>query len=182
MRSPLGLSRQIDRTDYEKYESSVKEYGENVQFKWNTNHKVQILSELTEGQLVWVKTPNVDGFEAEVVRKDAQPDSYWVKKGESEVRRNRKHLFPFSRSPSRPPDEADASDGAGEDEVRPVPRYKVVLVRLTKMRSPWVIVYRLVMECCVKCLTITLLLILLTLATLMVILCLLVKMCLIMLM
>ena len=30
-----------------------------------------------------------------------------------------KHLFPFSRSPSRPPDEADASEGAGEDEVAP---------------------------------------------------------------
>ena len=51
------------------------------------------MSELEPGQVVYVKAPTDVGTQGVVIRKDKNPDSYWVKVGQSEIRRNRKHLF-----------------------------------------------------------------------------------------
>ena len=59
------------------------------------NHRAKFLPELKCGYRVWVKAGDESGFEGAVVRQDKHPESVWVTKGDGEVRRNRKHVFPF---------------------------------------------------------------------------------------
>ena len=42
-----------------------------------------------------------------MVLKDSHPFSYWVRRGEHELRRNRKYFFPFSRRAHSPHNESD---------------------------------------------------------------------------
>jgi transposase InsO family protein len=98
IRSPLSVCDPDTKVDYSEYEKSLIEYRNKIKLKWDRNHRAHNLSDLEEGQLVWVKTPNEKGFEGSVERRDTNPNSCWIKKGISSVRRNRKHLFPFVRS------------------------------------------------------------------------------------
>ena len=40
-----------------------------------------------------MKAPSDKGFKGLVVKEDNSPNSYWVRVDQSEIRRNRKHLF-----------------------------------------------------------------------------------------
>jgi len=53
----------------------------------------QTLPKLEPGNKVWVKSQADKRCNGTVLKEDPSPDSFWVKMGSSEVRRNRKHLF-----------------------------------------------------------------------------------------
>ena len=92
MRSPLGLNFN-DRVDYDLFECTEKARMKKIREDWNRKFRAKSLPVLKEGQKVWVKAPTDRGEEATVVRADSSPESYWVKTGNREIRRNRKHLF-----------------------------------------------------------------------------------------
>ena len=92
IRTPLGQPKDIF-VDFEHYERVCSEKRAQQREKWNHKYHAKYLSELLPGQRVWVKSPTDKGAEGIVLYKDQNPHSYWVKVGESHVRRNRKHLF-----------------------------------------------------------------------------------------
>ena len=49
----------------------------------NKKHHAKYLPELQEGQRVWVKSPHDKGAEGIVIKKDENPQSYWVRVGNS---------------------------------------------------------------------------------------------------
>ena len=97
IRSQLGYPEH-EKVDYDRFESLEEENKVNSAEKWGLKHRVKRLPELHIGEKVWVKAPTDTGKEGVVVRKDTHPESYWVKVGESEIRRNRKHLFSLEDS------------------------------------------------------------------------------------
>ena len=92
IRSNLGFPYESD-IDYGQFEKLELARKRKVKRKWDKKHKAYMLPVLQPGQLVYVKAPTDVGAEGIVLRKDSAPESYWVRVGLSEVRRNRKHLF-----------------------------------------------------------------------------------------
>lgn len=92
-RSSLGLPHERRGVDYELFEHNERADREDKREKWNSKHRAKPLSELSPGQLVWVKAPTDDGMEGVVLYRDVHPESYWVEVGRKKFRRNRKHLF-----------------------------------------------------------------------------------------
>ena len=91
IRSKLGKPNiHVDYDDFERYERDDRE---KVSAEWDRKHRAKTLAALRPGQCVWVNAPGDVGKEGTIVRVDKNPDSYWVKVGQSEIRRNRKHLF-----------------------------------------------------------------------------------------
>ena len=76
IKTKLGLPLVSD-VDYEDFEKFTNEEYRVRREKWNKKHNAKYL-------------PSAVGI---VVRKDKNPHSYWVKVGNSVVRRNRKHLY-----------------------------------------------------------------------------------------
>ena len=77
-------------------------------------YRVRNLTELNKGDRVWVKSPTDVGREGFVVRKDTHPDSFWVRVGDSELRRNRKHLFLLKGTSEYPEPVEPPSGDSGE--------------------------------------------------------------------
>jgi hypothetical protein len=103
-----GLGQPIEEfVDYERFADFEVERKNVAKEKWDKKHRAKVLSELVEGERVWIKAPTDLGKEGVVSRKDTHPDSYWVKVGDSEIRRNRKHLFLLEGSST----EAGAPEG-----------------------------------------------------------------------
>ena len=98
--------------DYSEFERREKELRAKKRDKWNEKFRAKELTELKPGTRVWVKAPTDPGQEGFVVRKDPTPESYWVKVNQSEIRRNRKHLFVLNDSPNS----SDCSD----DDILPL--------------------------------------------------------------
>lgn len=101
IRSSLGIPHfcNVDLNDFEERESE-KLLG--IKRKWDRKYRVKQLPSLNPGEIVWVKAPTDKGSMGSVIRKDPLPNSYWVKVNDSEIRRNRKHLFQlFHESPRR---------------------------------------------------------------------------------
>lgn len=92
IKTKLGLPLVSD-VDYEDFEKFTNEEYRVRREKWNKKHNAKYLPELIQDQRVWVKSPEDKGAVGIVVRKDKNPHSYWVKVGNSVVRRNRKHLY-----------------------------------------------------------------------------------------
>lgn len=58
----------------------------------STKHRANVLPELAVGDRVWVNAPSDTGSEGIIVSIDRNPESFWVRVGDSNVRRDRKHL------------------------------------------------------------------------------------------
>ena len=88
------MSIPVDYGAYERVETEIREgWAE----KWDHNHRVRVLPRLLPGEEVWVQAPGEGGFEAIAKCEDENPDSMeW----RGEVRRNRKHVFPFPQTES----------------------------------------------------------------------------------
>jgi hypothetical protein len=82
-----------DFVDYDSFEEKERKSKAEAADNWNRKYRAKDLDELEIGSRVWVKSPGDRGREGRVVRKDCNPESYWVSVGMREVRRNRKHLF-----------------------------------------------------------------------------------------
>jgi hypothetical protein len=94
-----GLGQPIEEfVDYELFETFMEREKELAKEKWDKKYRAKTLPRLKAGERVWVKSPSDPGKEGIVVREDTHPDSYWVKVGDSEIRRNRKHLFSLEGS------------------------------------------------------------------------------------
>ena len=106
IRSNLGFPYESD-IDYGQFERKRKS---KVKKKWDKKHRVSVLPELVPGQLVYVKAPTDAGAQGLVLRKDSAPESYWVKVGLSELRRNRKHLFLLNSDIGSSNEDSDLSD------------------------------------------------------------------------
>jgi len=91
MRTSLGESKK--KVSFQEYEDTSNEKTRVAKEKWNKKHKACYLSVLKENDRVWVKSPQDLGAEGVIVKEDTNPYSYWVRIGNSVVRRNRKHLF-----------------------------------------------------------------------------------------
>ena len=110
----LGIPYDSD-VDFDEYEEHERTRRSKIKKSWDAKYRANPLSELGVGQKIYVKTPGMEGTTGIVVRKDPAPDSYWVRIGSSEVRRNRKHLFVLYDSPTviyRAPDDSDESEHA----------------------------------------------------------------------
>jgi len=110
LRSKIGKARE-KVIDFQEYEEVCKKQEDLRIHKWNEKHRAKVLGELKVGQKVWVKSPTDLGFEGVISKKDPQPESYWVKVGESNLRRNRKHLFLL-------PEDVEVND---EESYFPIP-------------------------------------------------------------
>ena len=95
--------------DYEAYERRASEQSQVVGDKWNERHRAKHLCELKPGDKVWVMSPVDKGEEGEVVAEHGSPRSYWVRVGNSVLRRNRKHLFLLAQNRCSSPARADNS-------------------------------------------------------------------------
>ena len=82
VRSSLGMSY-AGKVDYEDFEDKECLRQEVIKSKWDKKYRVTRLPELQAGDRVWVKSPSDLGAEGFIVRKDALPDSYWVRVGNS---------------------------------------------------------------------------------------------------
>ena len=91
VRSTIGKPKVV--VNYELFEETERAEREHQRAKWNLKFSAKSLPVLKPGQQVWVKSPTDIGKEGVVLRADDSPESYWVQLGQSEVRRNRKHLF-----------------------------------------------------------------------------------------
>jgi hypothetical protein len=80
-------------TDFDVYEERAGAARDLANERWNHKYHARSLPDLKEGDRVWIKSPKDSGKEGEVVRRDKNPDSFWVRVGPSVLRRNRKHLF-----------------------------------------------------------------------------------------
>jgi hypothetical protein len=92
VRSTLG-NLSLLTVDYDEFEESELVAQEALKERWDYKYHAKPLPALVSGQRVWVNAPTENGREGVVVRSDSNPDSYWVRVGLSELRRNRKHLF-----------------------------------------------------------------------------------------
>ena len=92
IKSSLGMSPKTN-VDYESYEKIEEEQKLLLRRKWDRKHNARVLPPLEIGQKVWIKSPSDIGAEGIVVRKDENPHSYWINRGDNTIRRNRKHLF-----------------------------------------------------------------------------------------
>jgi hypothetical protein len=92
VRSKLGAPG-VRTVDYGAFEYDEKERHRLLKDKWDLKYRAHKLPDLTLGDKVWVKSPSDKGSEGTVLRRDKTPHSYWVGVGNSELRRNRKHLF-----------------------------------------------------------------------------------------
>ena len=112
MKTPLGKPRDI-QVNYKEFERLAIQEKEKQFERWNKKHNAKYLSELSPGQLVWVKAPTDIGQKGIIDCKDKHPQSYWVKvgNGDSLIRRNRKHLFLL---------QPDQSDSDSEDGILPL--------------------------------------------------------------
>ena len=91
IRSLLGMPG-INVIDYDVFEENERQYRDTIKSKWDKKYRVSKLMALKEGDVVWIKSPSDIGCKGVIVRKDSAPESYWVNVGNSELRRNRKHL------------------------------------------------------------------------------------------
>jgi len=75
----------------------------------------------SQGDTVWVKVPTDSGAEGIILGKHNTSDSYWVKVGFSEIRRNRKHfrLFPTNLPEVKESDTSTTSKELEYDESDP---------------------------------------------------------------
>jgi len=92
VRLTLGTPR-CPPVDYRVFENNVIREQAMKAEKWNVKFRAKPLSRLEPGQRVCVNAPTEVGREGVVIRADSNPESYWVRVGQSELRRNRKHLF-----------------------------------------------------------------------------------------
>jgi hypothetical protein len=92
IRSSIGIPYETD-IDYGQFEEVEVRRKKKLKRKWDKKYRVSNLPRLTPGQIVHVKAPTDVGSKGVVLREDNSPNSYWVKVGQSEIRRNRKHLF-----------------------------------------------------------------------------------------
>lgn len=92
VKSKLGISYETD-IDYGQFEEIESDRRKKIKRKWDKKYRVSKLDKLKLGQTVYVKAPSDVGSRGIVVREDNSPESYWVRVGQSEIRRNRKHLF-----------------------------------------------------------------------------------------
>ena len=92
IRSNLGFPYESD-VDYDQFEEKEIRYRKKIKRNWDKKYRVSKLDDLVPGQIVYVKAPTDLGDKGIVLRKDSTPDSYWIRVGLSEIRRNRKHLF-----------------------------------------------------------------------------------------
>jgi hypothetical protein len=92
VRSQLGVENN-DFVNYDLFEEKERESKALAADRWNEKYRAKSLGDLETGSRVWVKSPGDRGREGEVIRKDKNPESYWVKVDMRELRRNRKHLF-----------------------------------------------------------------------------------------
>ena len=91
VRTPLG--KPVDCVvDYEEFEARELEQKRVGKDRFDKKYRTQVLPELEPGDKVWVKAPTDIGAEGIVVGVHNTPESYWVRVGNSEIRRNRKHL------------------------------------------------------------------------------------------
>jgi len=122
VRTEVGVSREF-YVDYEEFESRERERLDKVKREWDTKYVRRELPALLPGQQVYVKAPTYVGSYGVVVREDVSPHSYWVKVKDSEVRRNRKHLYllhtdNFAGTSGAPsPDSAEGVQGNSEEIV-----------------------------------------------------------------
>ena len=91
VRTPLGKPVECI-VDYDDFEDRDFEQKQLEKARFDTKYNSRVLPVLEPGDRVWVKAPSDPGAEGTVVRKHTTPESYWVKVGISEIRRNRKHL------------------------------------------------------------------------------------------
>ena len=87
------MGRPAVEVDYELFKQNEERERKRVTAEWDRKHHSKRLPVLIPGQRVWVNAPTDIGKEGVVLRADSSPDSYWVRVGMSEIRRNRKHLF-----------------------------------------------------------------------------------------
>jgi hypothetical protein len=92
LKSNLGVPYESD-VDYEDFEENEALRRRRIKCRWDKKYRVAKLPGLEAGQTVFVKSPSDIGKSGTVLRKDKSPESYWVRVGQSEIRRNRKHLF-----------------------------------------------------------------------------------------
>ncbi|XP_067936936.1 uncharacterized protein [Watersipora subatra] len=92
VRCKLGMPYESD-IDYGQFEELENSRMKNLKRKWDKKYRVSLLSKLSPGQTVFVRAPTDPRAKCVVLREDNSPDSYWVRVGQSEIRRNRKHLF-----------------------------------------------------------------------------------------
>ena len=97
VKSNLGVSSKGE-VDYEEFESRERKRKLKLNSSWDIQHRVSKLPELEPGQVVYVKAPTDTGAAGTVVRRDSTPESYWIRVGSGEIRRNRKHLFPLNNN------------------------------------------------------------------------------------
>ena len=92
VKSNLGVGNN-QKVDYNEFELLERERKLKIKNSFDKKYRVSKLPVLQPGQAVYVNAPTDIGSKGVVVRKDNSVDSYWVKVGNSEIRRNRKHLF-----------------------------------------------------------------------------------------
>ena len=112
IRSSLGISYESD-IDYGQFEENETQRKDKIKSRWDKKYRVAVLPKLEPGQIVYVNAPSDSGTRGIVLREDTSPDSYWVRVGQSEIRRNRKHLFLLH------PDSTDS----GDDDYIVIPPY-----------------------------------------------------------
>ena len=91
-RSNLGIQYESD-IDYGQFEDNETARRRKIKRRWDKKYRAAKLPKLLPGQHVYVKAPTDVGKAGVVLREDKSPDSYWVSVDQSEIRRNRKHLF-----------------------------------------------------------------------------------------
>jgi len=91
VRTPLGTPRN-SILDYDDFEHRDLELKKTAKVQHDRKHRAKELQELEPGDTVWVEAPTDSGAEGIILGKHNTPDSYCVKVGFSEIRRNRKHL------------------------------------------------------------------------------------------
>ena len=87
------LAKPIDCVvDYEEFKARELEQKQVGKNRFDKKYRTQVLPKLESGDKVWVKASTDTGAEGIVVGVHNTPESYWVRVGNSEIRRNRKHL------------------------------------------------------------------------------------------
>ena len=101
LRSPLGKppNRVVD---YSQFEETARNSTRMDSSKWDAKHRSGTFPELVAGQRMYVKAPSDVGREGVIVRKNNNLCSWWVKVGDSVVRRNQKHLFVLDHQNEEP--------------------------------------------------------------------------------
>ena len=92
VRTDLGVNTSLF-VDYKDFEDREIARMNKIKVEWDKKYRCSELPVLQPGQTVFVKAPTDVGSYGVVVRNDKSPHSYWVRLGDSEIRRNRKHLY-----------------------------------------------------------------------------------------